>query len=87
MVDNTNIFTRAQVHGPADYGTPLPKGSFERIGPTFKSYWLGKLGDAISGFFKKPSSDGPAVSGASKSKMKISRAPLPSSSPQPPLTP
>jgi len=49
MVDNTNIFTRAQVHGPDDWGTPLPKGSFPRTGPVLKSYWLGKLGDAQIG--------------------------------------
>jgi len=49
QVENTNIFTRAQVHGPADYGTPLPKGRFPRIGTPFKSYWLGKIGDAQVG--------------------------------------
>ncbi|MEN1729352.1 MAG: photosynthetic reaction center subunit M [Pseudomonadota bacterium] len=49
MIENTNIFTRAQVHGPDDYGTPLPTGSVERSGPPIKSYWLGKLGDAQVG--------------------------------------
>jgi len=48
-IENTNIFTRAQVHGPADYGTPLPRGDFERTGPVTKSYWLGKIGDAQIG--------------------------------------
>ena len=48
-MENTNIFTRAQVHGPADYGTPLPRGSYERIGTPVKSYWLGKIGDAQIG--------------------------------------
>ena len=49
MVENTNLFTRAQVHGPADYGVPLPEGSHPRTGTPFKSYWLGKLGDAQIG--------------------------------------
>ena len=49
MVENTNIFTRAQVHGPADYGAPLPAGSYPRMGKPFKSYWLGKFGDAQIG--------------------------------------
>jgi len=49
MIENTNIFTRAQVHGPADYGTPLAKGDFDRIGTPIKSYWMGKIGDAQIG--------------------------------------
>ena len=49
MAENTNIFTRAQVHGPADYGTPLPSGNLERTGTPVKSYWLGKIGDAQIG--------------------------------------
>ncbi len=49
MVENTNIFTRAQVHGPIDYGAPLPRGSYPRIGKPFLSYWMGKIGDAQIG--------------------------------------
>ena len=49
IVDNNNLFTRAQVHGPADYGVPLPEGSHSRTGEPIKSYWLGKLGDAQIG--------------------------------------
>ena len=49
MVENTNIFTRAQVHGPIDYGVPLPKGSDVRLGKPFLSYWLGRIGDAQVG--------------------------------------
>ena len=49
MAEYQNIFTRVQVHGPIDYGIPLPKGIYERQGnPTF-NYWMGKFGDAQIG--------------------------------------
>lgn len=49
MAENTNIFTRAQVHGPFDYGVALPRGSEQRLGSPFLSYWLGRIGDAQIG--------------------------------------
>ncbi len=49
MVENTNIFTRAQVHGPLDYGVPLPRGSYPRLGKPFLAYWMGRIGDAQVG--------------------------------------
>ena len=49
MIEYQNIFTRVQVHGPADFGITLPRGDDKRSGtPTF-SYWMGKIGDAQIG--------------------------------------
>ena len=49
MPEYQNIFTRVQVRAPAYLGVPLPKGSWERTGPPFFSYWAGRFGDAQIG--------------------------------------
>ena len=49
MAENFNIYTRAQVHGPLDYGVPLPRGNDERIGKPFHVKALGWIGDAQVG--------------------------------------
>ncbi|MEE4639705.1 MAG: photosynthetic reaction center subunit M [Wenzhouxiangella sp.] len=49
MAENLNIFTRAQAHGPIDYGVPLPSGNDQRIGQPFHFKWLGWIGDAQVG--------------------------------------
>lgn len=49
MAESWNIYTQAQVHGPAEYGVPLPRGNDQRIGKPFVQYWLGKIGDAQIG--------------------------------------
>jgi photosynthetic reaction center M subunit len=46
-----NIFTRVQVHGPADLGPPIESGVWERGNWTSLSYWAGKIGDAQIGPF------------------------------------
>jgi len=49
MAQYQNIFTRSQVHGPADPGVPLYGGSWVRQVEPRISYWLGKIGDAQIG--------------------------------------
>ena len=51
MIEYQNIFTRVQVHGPADMGIALPRGDDRRSGNTRLSYWMGKFGDAQIGPF------------------------------------
>jgi photosynthetic reaction center M subunit len=49
MAEYQNIFTRVQVRGPVHMGTPLPRGSWVRLGnPTFV-HLLGWVGDAQIG--------------------------------------
>jgi photosynthetic reaction center M subunit len=49
MAEYQNIFTRVQVHGPADFGVPLPKDQAARSGSPFVSRLAGRLGDAQIG--------------------------------------
>jgi len=49
MYEYQNIFTRVQVHGPADYGVPLRDTNFTRQGTPSFNRWLGKIGDAQIG--------------------------------------
>ena len=50
MIEYQNIFTRVQVHGPADMGVPFKeKGLYERQGTPSFVYLFGKLGDAQVG--------------------------------------
>jgi photosynthetic reaction center M subunit len=44
-----NIFTRVQVHGPADYGPPAKNGIWQRQGTPFLVHLFGRLGDAQVG--------------------------------------
>jgi photosynthetic reaction center M subunit len=46
-----NIFTRVQVHGPADFGVPAERSTWVRQGQPFFNYWFGKIGDAQVGPF------------------------------------
>ena len=49
MIEYQNIFTRVQVHGPADMGVPMKPGSWPR-GTATKTVWLaGIIGDAQIG--------------------------------------
>ncbi|WP_373502626.1 photosynthetic reaction center subunit M [Aestuariivirga sp.] len=49
MIEYQNIFTRVQVHGPADLGVPMKSGSWPR-GTATKTVWLaGIIGDAQIG--------------------------------------
>ena len=50
-IENQNIFTRVQVHGPAYPGVSIGSDNSNRIGKPFMSYWAGKLGDAQIGPF------------------------------------
>ena len=49
MYEYQNIFTRVQVHGPADMGVPLRHTNFTRQGNPRFNRWLGKIGDAQVG--------------------------------------
>ncbi len=51
MYEYQNIFTRVQVHGPADMGLPLRHTNFTRQGIPFFSRLMGKIGDAQIGPF------------------------------------
>jgi photosynthetic reaction center M subunit len=51
MYEYQNIFTRVQVHGPADMGVPMRHTNFTRQGTPFFSRLLGKIGDAQVGPF------------------------------------
>jgi len=50
MIEYQNIFTRTQIHGPADMGVPLPNGgNRERLGKPIFVHLFGLLGDAQVG--------------------------------------
>jgi photosynthetic reaction center M subunit len=49
MYEYQNIFTRVQVHGPADMGVPLRDTNFTREGTPRFNRLLGKIGDAQIG--------------------------------------
>ena len=49
MIEYQNIFTRVQVHGPADMGVPLKPGNWPRNSGTATVRLLGNLGDAQIG--------------------------------------
>ena len=50
MAQYQNIFTRVQVHGPADMGIPLPASDqLNRYGDPRTNSWLGRFGDAQLG--------------------------------------
>ena len=49
MYEYQNIFTRVQIHGPADYGVPLRDTNFARQGTPRFIRLLGKIGDAQIG--------------------------------------
>ena len=49
MYEYQNIFTRVQVHGPADYGVPMKPGNWPREKGTTTNWLLGILGDAQLG--------------------------------------
>ena len=46
MAEYQNIFTRVQVHGPADMGLPMGTGTWARQGTPSFNRWFGKIGDA-----------------------------------------
>ena len=50
MAEYQNIFTRVQVHSPADTDVPLGPSVWPRSGKAH-SYWLGKIGDGQLGPF------------------------------------
>jgi len=49
MYEYQNIFTRVQVHGPADYGAPMKPGNWPREKGVTTNWLLGILGDAQLG--------------------------------------
>lgn len=49
MIEYQNIFTRVQVHGPADYGVPLKPGNWPREKGITTNWLLGIIGDAQLG--------------------------------------
>ena len=49
MIEYQNIFTRVQVHGPADYGVPLKPGNWPREKGITTNWLLGVIGDAQLG--------------------------------------
>src|SRR5574343_1664405 len=49
MIEYQNIFTRVQVHGPADYGVPLKPGNWPREKGVTTNWLLGVIGDAQLG--------------------------------------
>ena len=49
MIEYQNIFTRVQVHGPADYGVPLKPGNWPREKGVTTNWLLGIIGDAQLG--------------------------------------
>jgi photosynthetic reaction center M subunit len=49
MIEYQNIFTRVQVHGPADLGVPMKPGSWPREKGTTTNWLLGIIGDAQIG--------------------------------------
>ncbi len=49
MIEYQNIFTRVQVHGPADMGVPMKPGNWPREKTTSTVWLLGLIGDAQIG--------------------------------------
>jgi photosynthetic reaction center M subunit len=49
MIEYQNIFTRVQVHGPADMGVPMKPGNWSRENMTTTNWLLGIFGDAQIG--------------------------------------
>lgn len=49
MAEYQNIFTQVQVQGEPDMGIELPRGSWQRQGQPFFSYWAGKIGNSQIG--------------------------------------
>jgi photosynthetic reaction center M subunit len=49
MAEYQNIFTRIQVHGPADMGVPIPAGVYQREGTPKFVHLFGRIGDAQVG--------------------------------------
>ena len=49
MYEYQNIFTRVQVHGPADMGVPMKPGNWSRENITTTNWLLGTFGDAQIG--------------------------------------
>ena len=49
MIEYQNIFTRVQVHGPADYGVPMKPGNWPREKGVTTNWLLGIIGDAQLG--------------------------------------
>ncbi len=49
MIEYQNIFTRVQVHGPADMGVPMRDGNWSRTGIPANVHLFGRLGDAQVG--------------------------------------
>jgi photosynthetic reaction center M subunit len=49
MYEYQNIFTRVQVHGPADMGVPMKPGNWPRENVTTTNWLLGIIGDAQIG--------------------------------------
>ncbi len=49
MIEYQNIFTRVQVHGPADFGVPLKPGNWPREKGITTNWLLGIIGDAQLG--------------------------------------
>ena len=49
MIEYQNIFTRVQVHGPADYGVPMKPGNWPREKGITTNWLLGVIGDAQLG--------------------------------------
>ncbi len=49
MAEYQNLFTRIQVHGPADWGVPIPQRTWIRQLSPRMNYLLGKIGDAQIG--------------------------------------
>jgi photosynthetic reaction center M subunit len=49
MYEYQNIFTRVQVHGPADMGVPMKPGNWSRENMTTTNWLLGTFGDAQIG--------------------------------------
>lgn len=49
MADYQNIFTQAQVRGPADRGVPIDEGLYPRIGKGWYSHLIGRFGNAQIG--------------------------------------
>jgi photosynthetic reaction center M subunit len=49
MIEYQNIFTRVQVHGPADFGVPMKPGNWPREKGITTNWLLGIIGDAQLG--------------------------------------
>ena len=49
MIEYQNIFTRVQVHGPADFGVPMKPGNWPREKGITTNWLLGLIGDAQLG--------------------------------------